>query len=250
MCFLFHENKSLPVCLATPLTPRLCRRSSFNFFLRRVFYSVLQPIQQTDDVNNINGFNVDRVLGDPFLRTFYTSYNVADKTVGVAQATNSRTSSECDADASIGSAPANSGGGDGDEIGGPSVGGDVGGESMSVVAVGVVAGLATMAMISCGVVVFAVRQRFSKAGGAYRPAVNDIDGGGGGGGSGFEMSSGGNESVRHGGFEREGDFLQASPRPGVSSSGSGGRGAKRGVFGGLFGPPPTRAGFAAFENAD
>lgn len=223
----------------------------------------------------------NRILGDPFLRTFYTSYNVADKTVGLARATNGRTSSECAADASISTGTANAADGDGDgdsssssadgdELGGPTTAragtgssssnsgaGDaegLGGEQTSLVAVGVAAGLAAMGLISCAVVVFAVRQRFSKGGGAYRPAVDDIDDvGGGGGGGGFEMSSAGSSSMaaRHGGeaTEREGDFLQASPRTGVAR-GRGGTGTTAAVFGRLLGGPPARAGFAAFENAD
>ena len=211
-----------------------------------------------DNHNNNNNNNNHRVLGDPFLRTFYTAYNVADKTVGLAQATNSRTSSECAADASLSSVSANADGG-GDDPGGPSAAGTgsgagssssdandgLGGEETSTIAIGVAAGLVTMGLISCGVVVYAVRQRLNKAGGAYRPAVDDIDGGGGGG---FEMSSGGKGSssmaARHGGdIEREGDFLQASPRTGV-------RGGTGAVFGRLLGGAPQRAGFAAFDNAD
>ena len=42
-----------------------------------------------------------RILGDSFLRTFYTAYNVEDKTVGVAKATALRTGDECAADAPI-----------------------------------------------------------------------------------------------------------------------------------------------------
>lgn len=42
-----------------------------------------------------------RILGDPFLRAFYTAYNVHDRTVGLARATAERTSETCAADASI-----------------------------------------------------------------------------------------------------------------------------------------------------
>eukprot|EP00903_Cladosiphon_okamuranus_P008049 g7763.t1 len=41
------------------------------------------------------------ILGDSFLRTFYTAYNVKDKTVGVAKATPLRTGDECADDAAI-----------------------------------------------------------------------------------------------------------------------------------------------------
>lgn len=201
---------------------------------------------------------------------------MADKAVGLARSTNSRTSSECAADVSISSGPANTDGdgdsdsssADGDELGDPSAAGTgsgteaegSGGDQTSIVAVGVAAGLGTMALISCGVVVLAVRQRLKKTrqgGGAYRPAVNGIDGGGGG----FEMSSGRNGkgsssmAARHGGdvVQREEDFLQASPRTAVAH-GRGGTGtganATTRVFGRLLGGAPARAGFAAFENAD
>ena len=42
-----------------------------------------------------------RILGDSFLRTFYTAYNVEEKKVGLAQATGKRTDEACAADASI-----------------------------------------------------------------------------------------------------------------------------------------------------
>lgn len=194
------------------------------------------------------------------MRTFYTAYNVAEKKIGLAQATNKRTTSDCTQDASVSVGAANAGddgdssssssGANGDKLGTPSAaaagsGGEadgLGGEQTSVVAIAVAAGLVTMGLISCGVVIFAVRQRFSKAGGAYRPAVDDIDGVGGGG---FEMSSGGKGEAA----EREGDFFQASPRTGVR--GGTGADATAPVFGRLLGGgPPARAGFAAFENAD
>ncbi|CAM9408921.1 unnamed protein product, partial [Hapterophycus canaliculatus] len=41
------------------------------------------------------------ILGDSFLRTFYTAFNVEDKTVGLARATALRTGDECAEDASI-----------------------------------------------------------------------------------------------------------------------------------------------------
>lgn len=45
--------------------------------------------------------SIHRILGDSFLRTFYTAYNVQEKKVGLALATGRRTDDECEADASI-----------------------------------------------------------------------------------------------------------------------------------------------------
>lgn len=45
--------------------------------------------------------NVVRILGDSFLRTFYTAFNVQDKLVGLAQSTAHRTSQECEVDANM-----------------------------------------------------------------------------------------------------------------------------------------------------
>ncbi|CAB1110981.1 unnamed protein product [Ectocarpus sp. CCAP 1310/34] len=54
------------------------------------------------------------ILGDSFLRTFYTAYNVEDKTVGLARATALRIGGECEADAPVSATPVN-GGDDGDD---------------------------------------------------------------------------------------------------------------------------------------
>lgn len=43
-----------------------------------------------------------RIFGDTFLRSFYTAYNVDERTVGLAPATNRRQGDECDADAKLG----------------------------------------------------------------------------------------------------------------------------------------------------
>ncbi|CAM9829823.1 unnamed protein product [Ectocarpus fasciculatus] len=53
------------------------------------------------------------ILGDSFLRTFYTAYNVEDKTVGLARATALRTGDECEADAPVSATPVDGGDGDG-----------------------------------------------------------------------------------------------------------------------------------------
>lgn len=235
----------------------------------------------------------NRVLGDPFLRTFYTAYNVQTQTVGIARATGSRTGEACEADAALDSAapstavPAD---GDDDNAGlgiasvpeGASSSEVVEEEETSVVTVGVVAGLGTMALLALGVVALAVRQRWKRTGGGvYRSAMSQV-GSGGGGGGGFEMSKGMSSSMaaRHGGeaVEREGDFLQASPcdssfRSSSNASAGGGGRSKRvvrtgqggdevaaggaaagagapGAFGRLLGGAPARAGFAAFEDAD
>ncbi|CAB1111798.1 unnamed protein product [Ectocarpus sp. CCAP 1310/34] len=231
------------------------------------------------------------VLGDPFLRTFYTAYNVQTQTVGIARATGSRTGEACEADAALDSgAPSAAVPADGDDDGaglgvasapeGANSSEVVEGET-SVVTVGVVAGLGTMALLGLGVVALAVRQRWKRTGGGvYRSAMSQVGGGGGSGG--FEMSKGMSSSMaaRHGeeAVEREEDFLQASPcdssfrSSSNASAGSGGR-SKRvirtgqggdevaaggtatgagapGVFGRLLGGAPARAGFAAFEDAD
>ncbi|CBJ33882.1 expressed unknown protein [Ectocarpus siliculosus] len=234
------------------------------------------------------------VLGDPFLRSFYTAYNVQTQTVGIARATGSRTGEACEADAALDSAaPAAAVPADGDDDGAGlgiasapegSSSSEVVGEETSVVTVGVVAGLGTMALLALGVVALAVRQRWKRTGGGvYRSAMSQVDsGGGGGGGGGFEMSKGMSSSMaaRHGGeaVEREEDFLQASPcnssfRSSSNASAGGGGRSKRvvrtgqggdevaaggaaagagapGVFGRLLGGAPARAGFAAFEDAD
>lgn len=54
-------------------------------------------------------------MGDSFLRTFYTAYNVEDKTVGLAKATALRTGDECANDASISSPGVETGGATGDD---------------------------------------------------------------------------------------------------------------------------------------
>lgn len=237
-----------------------------------------------DNTNN----NTNRVLGDPFLRTFYTAYNVKTQSVGLARATGSRTGEECAADATLDSSatstavPAdNDDDGAGLGVASAPEGASSGGveedeeEATSVVTVGVVAGLGTMALLALGVVALAVRQRWKRTGGGvYRSAMSQVGGGGGGG---FEMSKGmSSMAARHGGeaVERDEDFLQASPcdssfrsSSNVSAGGgrskrvvrtgqggdevaSGGAAGPPGVFGRLLGGAPARAGFAAFEDAD
>ncbi|CAN0224390.1 unnamed protein product, partial [Hapterophycus canaliculatus] len=150
------------------------------------------------------------VLGDPFLRNFYTAYNVFDKTVGIAPATSKRAGDECKEDAALGS-PTSPGADDGDEsaedddhgldaasapvdsasssTGGHAEGaGTAGKESTSLMSIGVAASLGTMVLLGCGLAVLVARQRWKRlgSGGAYRSTIGG--GGGGGGGGAFEMS--------------------------------------------------------------
>ncbi|CAM9937283.1 unnamed protein product [Ectocarpus fasciculatus] len=212
------------------------------------------------------------VLGDPFLRTFYTAYNVQTQTVGLAKATGSRTGEACAADAALdSSAPSTAVPADDDDDGDDGAGlgvasapedasssGEVEEEETSVVAVGVVAGLGTMALLALGVVVLAVRQRWKRTGGGvYRSAMSQVGGGGGGGGGGFEMSKGMSSSMaaRHGGeaVEREEDFLQASPCDSSfrssSNASAGGARSKRVVRTGQGGDEVAAGGAAAGAGA-
>lgn len=250
-----------------------------------------------------------RVLGDPFLRNFYTAYNVVDKTVGIAPATSKRTGDECHKDSASWSPDRDhnnnsSGGGDDDADSSATTDEDdhgldaanvptdgsgsssstantEGEEPTSLMTIGVVASLGTMALLGCGVAVLLARQRWKRlrSGGAYRSTVGG-GGGGGGGAGGFEMSwseknASSGPGARHGGevVEPEEDFLQAPPRSGgrvvravgprrddeeevevdlAGGAGGSATGAKAGggVFGRLLGGAPARAGFAAFENAE
>ncbi|CAN0203777.1 unnamed protein product [Scytosiphon promiscuus] len=72
------------------------------------FVSSAESYSYTSSVSNpgclfgMMGHNENMwILGDSFLRTFYTAYNVEDETVGLARATNLRTGDECPADAPI-----------------------------------------------------------------------------------------------------------------------------------------------------
>lgn len=115
-CALYSRRSLVPRCTVVPLSRcvwcswHASRDSAHSVFPSAIWVGLLFPRPHFIIVLHLGLISLRpatepyRILGDSFLRTFYTAYNVEDRTVGLAQATSERIGDECQADAAINAA--------------------------------------------------------------------------------------------------------------------------------------------------